>query len=681
MSDPIPFFDLYAQDFLRVAVAIPVVALAQPQENARRTLALMQQAVQQDALLVVFPELGLTGYSCDDLFHQTALLDAAQQALQGLLKASHDLPVLALVGLPWRHRGHLFNVAALIGGGKVHGLVPKSFLPNYREFYEARQFTPALTMQTEWIRWGDSTLPFGPRLLFELDAQPLATLAVEICEDLWVPIPPSSLAALAGATLLLNSSASNASLGKADYRRQLVANQSARCLAAYLYSAAGMGESTTDLAWDGHGLIADYGQIVSESTRYQTHEQLLIADIDLARLEQERMRQNTFSHAVQQQSHDIATFTRIPIVLPLPPSRARPLYHPPARFPYVPALSTQRQQRCAEVFQIQVQGLHARLLATGLKTLIIGVSGGLDSTLALLVACAVVDQLGWPRQSVRAYTMPGFATGHQSQKLAEKLMKAMGVHAEVIDIRPSCLQMLADIHHPYVSGEPCYDITFENVQAGERTSHLFRLANHQGGLVVGTSDLSELALGWSTYGVGDHMAHYHVNAGVPKTLVQHLLRWAQSAPELAADIAPLLDEVLNLEISPELVPDQGKGIQRSEATVGPYPLQDFFLYHTLRFGFSPQRLAFMAWCAWSRRDDEREPAYSYAALRHWLEQFMRRFFQNSQFKRSCFANSPKIGSGGSLSPRGDWRAPSDSVAQVWLEAVHRLPLNAPGDHG
>lgn len=680
MPDNSAFFDLYTQDYLRVAVAIPCVALAQPPENARRTLALMQQAEEQGVALVVFPELGLTGYSCDDLFHQSALLDTARQALSDLIEASRALSVLAVVGLPWRHRGHLYNVAALIGKGMIHGLVPKSYLPNYREFYEARQFTAALTSATEWIDWAGTRVPFGPRLLFQLGAQPLATLAIEICEDLWVPIPPSSLAALAGATLLLNPSASNASLGKADYRRQLVSNQSARCLAAYLYSAAGAGESTTDLAWDGHGLIADYGQIIRESERYQTTGQLLLADIDLARLEQERLRQNTFAQACQLHGAETATFERVRVEWSLPSPSLRPLLTAPSRYPYVPMSHTARLERCAEVFQIQVQGLRTRLQSTGLKSLVVGISGGLDSTLALLVACAVVDQLGWSRAAVRAYTLPGFATGQTTRNLALALMTALGVQAEEIDIRPSCQQMLHDIQHPYAQGEPCYDITFENVQAGERTSHLFRLANQHGALVVGTSDLSELALGWSTYGVGDHMAHYHVNAGVPKTLVQHLLHWAQTLPWLAPEVAPLLETVLNQEISPELVPDHGQGLQRSEATVGPYPLQDFFLYHTLRFGFSPKRLAFMAWCVWRSHPDEAEPGYSFATLRHWLGIFMRRFFQNSQFKRSCLANSPKIGSGGSLSPRGDWRAPSDGVAQIWLDDVDRLPLNSPGDH-
>ncbi len=674
MSTTSPFFDLHAQDYLRVAVAVPIVALARPLDNAQRTVALMSKAVEQGARIVVFPELGLTGYSCDDLFHQEALLKSALHGLEQVRQASRELPVFALVGFPLRHRSHLFNCAALIGGGTIHGIVPKSYLPNYREFYEARQFTPALSFRTEWLEWrSHPPIPFGPRLLFQWEEQPLATLAVEICEDLWVPIPPSSLAALAGATVLLNASASNATVGKADYRRQLVTNQSARCLSAYLYSAAGCGESTTDLAWDGHGLIVDYGNILAESTRYTPTDQLITADLDLLRLHQERMRQNTFAQACFHHQRELETFDTVrmaPLKDPRPCPRVQPV---PTRFPYVPGASDQRDERCAEVFNIQVQGLATRLRATGLKTLVLGVSGGLDSTHALLVCCAVLDQLGLSRQCLRAYTLPGFATGSTSLALAHHLMNVLEVTAEEIDIRPSCLQMLKDLDHPYARGEALYDITFENVQAGERTSHLFRLANHHGGLVVGTSDLSELALGWSTYGVGDHMAHYHVNASVPKTLIQHLLRWAQERSLLTPALGPLLEEVLALEISPELIPAQRGQIQSSESTVGPYELQDFFLYYTLRFGFPPHRLAYMAWCTWGQGSD----TYTFTEIRHWLGIFVTRFFQGSQFKRSCLANGPKVGSGGSLSPRGDWRAPSDASATVWEEEVRTLPTNSP----
>ncbi|NDU85780.1 MAG: NAD(+) synthase [Ferrovum sp.] len=673
------FFHPHSHDFLRVAVAVPMVALAQPQINAQRTVALMAQAVVAGARVVVFPELGLTGYSCDDLFHQEALLDAARVALDVVVQASAGLSVLTIVGLPVRHQGRLFNCAAVVAGGKIHGLIPKTYLPNYREFYEGRQFTPATGMDpVEWPH--HPPIPFGTHLLFHLEDQPLATFSIEICEDLWVPIPPSSMAALAGATIILNPSASNATVGKADYRRQLVANQSGRCLAAYLYSAAGVGESTTDVAWDGHGLIADYGEIKAESQRYAIEDQLVLADIDLARLHQERMRQNTFARSTElhrsllqdYQSHKIS-------LLPVPqPPQA--LLTPPARFPYVPELTDRRQDRCAEVFHIQVQGLASRLRATGLQTLILGVSGGLDSAHALLVSCAVLDQLKLPRQALRAYTMPGFATAKQSLTLAHQLMQVLGVTAEEIDIRPSCLQMFKDINHPYGRGEHLYDITFENVQAGERTSHLFRLANRYQGLVVGTSDLSELALGWSTYGVGDHMAHYHVNSSVPKTLIQHLLRWIQTTDIFTPGLRPLLDQVLAVDISPELVPGSAEApVQRSEDTVGPYALQDFFLYHTLRFGYRPQRIAYMAWCAWgnSRSPSPHELTYGFDEIRHWLGVFTQRFFQGSQFKRSCIANGPKVGSGGSLSPRGDWRAPSDNSAAVWWQAVQSLPLKEP----
>lgn len=674
MSSPDSFFDLHRHGFLRVALAVPQVNLAQPAENARTILRLMAQAAAQGAQVVVFPELCLSGYSCDDLFHQDVLLEACQDALREVCQGSQQISVAALVGLPWRHQGHLFNCAALVAGGEVCGLIPKSYLPNYREFYEARQFTPALSPDTIWLDWPsqEAPIPFGPHQLFRLSNLPLAVLSVEICEDLWVPIPPSSLAALAGATVLLNASASNASVGKADYRRQLVANQSARCLAAYVYSAAGVGESTTDLAWDGHGMIADYGRIIAESTRYAREDQLVFADIDVLRLQQERLRQNTFAHACQRHQEALRPFTTVTLALPTALSCSL-LYPTLTRFPYVPEARDQLEERCAEVFHIQVQGLTTRLQATGLKTLILGVSGGLDSTHALLACCAVLDQLGLPRTALRAYTMPGFATGSASLALAWDLMRVLGVQGAEIDIRPSCQQMLQDIGHPYATGQPVYDITFENVQAGERSSHLFRLANQHRGLVVGTSDLSELALGWSTYGVGDHMAHYHVNASVPKTLIRHLLRWAKTTGLLTPALTPVLAQVLEQDISPELIPAQGGQIQRSEDTVGPYPLQDFFLYHTLRFGFGPQRLAYMAWCTWGRGDDH----YDFAIIRHWLGIFVERFFQGSQFKRSCLANGPKVGSGGSLSPRGDWRAPSDISAALWRHEMQKIPSQGP----
>lgn len=687
MNSDRPFFNLYSHGFVRVAVAIPEVRVADPAWNSVRTLELMRQAVDQRACLVVFPELGLTAYSCEDLFHQEALLEAALQALKHVVHEGGKLPIAAVVGLPIRHRGQLFNCAALICGGQILGIVPKTYLPNYREFYEARHFASGDLVEAETLDLpGFPEIPFGTRLLFQASNQPLLTLAAEICEDLWVPIPPSSVAALAGATLIVNPSASNATIGKEAYRRQLVSNQSARCLAAYLYSASGRGESTTDLAWDGHGLIADYGEIKAESVRFADEDQLILADVDLVRLHQERMRQNTFTETVRRHQVAVAAMVTIPFELPLPQNPHLPLHVPPLRYPYVPNNPLLRDERCRDVFNIQVQGLVTRLRATGLQKLIIGISGGLDSTHALLVAIAVLDRLKLPRKNLLAFTMPGFATSEKSLGLAHQLMQALGVNAAEIDIRPSCLQMLKDIGHPFHDGHPVYDITFENVQAGERTSHLFRLANQHSGLVVGTSDLSELALGWSTYGVGDHMAHYHVNASVPKTLIQYLIHWVMDGDKMGHDASVVLAAVLASDISPELIPAaQSDSVQRTEDTVGPYALQDFSLYHILRFGFDPARVAFMAWCAWSDKmrgewphiREGKRSEYGIGEIRRWLQVFVKRFFQDSQFKRSCIANAPKIGSGGSLSPRGDWRAPSDAVATVWLRALDHVPEQDP----
>jgi len=680
------FFNLYHHDFVRVAVATPEVQVAQPSVNATRTIALMKAAAKESACLVVFPELGLTGYSCDDLFHQEALLGAAQEALGAVVHASGSIPITAVVGVPLRHQSRLYNCAAVISGGVILGIVPKTYLPNYREYYETRHFASSDTLLDSELHWpGLGVIPFGTHLLFEARNQPLFVMALEVCEDLWVPIPPSSLAALAGATVIANPSASNASVGKADYRRQLVANQSARCLSAYVYSAAGLGESTTDLAWDGHGMIADYGDIKAETVRYAATEQLIVADIDLARLQQERMRQNTFADSARHYQPALLNVTRIAFDLPVPKSALLPLKTPPARFPYVPSNGALRDERCKEVFNIQVQGLVSRLKFTGLKKLVIGVSAGLDSTHALLVAVNALDALGLPRKNLLAYTLPGLATSAKTLSLAHELMKALKVSAGEIDIRPSCMQMLKDIGHPFHKGQPVYDITFENVQAGERTSHLFRLANLHGGLVVGTSDLSELALGWSTYGVGDHMAHYHVNASVPKTLIQYLIRWLMEHPITPKPVSAILDVVLKNDITPELIPARGKITQKTQDTVGPYVLQDFTLYQVLRFGFAPPRVAFLAWCAWHDANLGDWPhiplgervAYSMADIRKWLAVFVQRFFEDSQFKRSCIANAPKVGSGGSLSPRGDWRAPSDAVADVWLATLEGIPSKAP----
>ncbi len=643
-----------------MAVATPRVRVGDPAHNAEATEALIREAAREKAMLAVFPELGLAGYTCDDLFHQQALLEASEAALERLIARTRNLPLATLVGLPVAVDGLLYNCAALICRGRLVGVVPKTYLPNYREFYERRQFTPGEVSQRTQIELAGQKAAFGAGLIFRCSEIQAFALHVEICEDLWVPVPPSSFGALAGATVIANLSASNITVGKHGYRRQLASNQSARCIAAYLYSAAGLGESTTDLAWDGDAMVFENGTLLAESRRFSNEPQLALADVDLGRLLADRMRQNTFADSARRHAAETAKFRTIDFSVPLAAGKL-PLQRKIERFPYVPGDPSTRGERCEEVYRIQVQGLVTRMLATGTKKLVIGVSGGLDSTQALLVCARAMDELKLPRDNILAYTMPGFATSSRTRNQAWQLMRAVGATAEEIDIRPSCLQMLKDLGHPYAKGRKVYDITFENVQAGERTNHLFRLANMHGGFVVGTGDLSELALGWSTYGVGDHMSHYNVNASVPKTLIQYLIAWVAESGGLGADVKRALHRVLDTEISPELVP----GKQRTEDMVGPYELQDFNLYYILRFGYAPSKVAFLAMHAWKGK-------YKLPAIRKWLGVFLTRFFRN-QFKRSVAPNAPKVGSGGSLSPRGDWRAPSDGSAGAWLADLANVP--------
>jgi NAD+ synthase (glutamine-hydrolysing) len=655
------FFNLYSHGFVRLAVATPAVRVGDPEHNGAATERLLREAAREKAVLAVFPELGLSAYTCDDLFHQQALLDACEASLAILLKNSRNLPLAALVGLPVAVDGLLYNCAALIAGGRLIGVVPKTYLPNYREFYERRQFTPGDVSRRNEIELAGQNAPFGANLLFRFSEMKHFVLHVEICEDLWVPAPPSSFAALAGATVIANLSASNVTVGKHGYRHQLAANQSARCIAAYLYSAAGLGESTTDLAWDGDAMVFENGNLLAESRRFSNQPQLAMADVDLGRLTADRMRQNTFADSARRHAAEVARFREVEFSISIPGGKVL-LARKIEKFPYVPGDPATRDARCEEVYRIQVQALVTRMRAAGTKKLVIGVSGGLDSTQALIVCARAMDELKLPRRNVLAYTMPGFATSSRTRNQAWQLMRAVGASAEEIDIRPSCMQMLKDIGHPYAKGRKVYDVTFENVQAGERTSHLFRLANLHQGLVVGTGDLSELALGWATYGVGDHMSHYNVNGSVPKTLIQYLIGWVAESGEFSADVKRALHRVLDTEISPELVP----GRQSTEETVGPYELQDFNLYYTLRFGYAPTKVAFLAAHAWKGK-------YRLPAIRKWLGVFLKRFFQTSQFKRSALPNAPKVGSGGSLSPRGDWRAPSDGTAAAWLADLKKVP--------
>jgi NAD+ synthase (glutamine-hydrolysing) len=671
--------------FARVAAAVPHVQVADPDHNARRTIALAQRAAAERVALVVFPELGLSSYAIDDLLRQRALLDGVLDALALVVRETCELRPLIAVGAPLRAEGGLFNCAILIHRGEILGVVPKSYLPEYREFYEKRQFRSARDAVGDELELLGRRVPFGSELIFDCVDLPGLAVHVEICEDLWVPIPPSSYGALAGATVLANLSASNVTVGKDDYRRELCRSQSARTISAYIYTAAGMGESTTDLAWDGHAIICENGTTLAETERFSDAEQLAVCDVDLDRLAADRMATTTYGDSIGALRRRLGRFRRIEVTLgghasPTPSQASpNPLRRPLERFPYVPSDPRTRDERCAEVYNIQVRGLQTRMAHSGVHRLVIGVSGGLDSAQALIVCVRAVERLGLSAEHVLAYTLPGFATSRRTLQNARELMAALGVSAGEIDIRPAAERMLADISHPVAAGEPRYDVTYENVQAGERTSHLFRLANLHGALVVGTGDLSELALGWCTYGVGDQMSHYAVNASVPKTLIQFLLRWQIDTGQLGERAAAVVQSILDTEISPELVP-AGDGAdvqpaQLSESVVGPYELADFFLYYTLRFGYAPSKVAYLAEQAWGDRErgawpdlipPERRVSYSEQEIRHWLREFLRRFFSTSQFKRSAIPNAPKVGSGGSLSPRSDWRAPSDSSAAAWL---------------
>lgn len=682
-----PFHAPRNQGFVRVAAATPVVHTADPAANLLEHVALIEQAGAQGVDLIVFPELSLTGYAIDDLLMQDALLAQVESCVAPLAAAAQMAGVIAVAGAPIRHGDALYNCALVLAGGRVQAVVPKTFLPNYREYYEKRWFASGAGVNGS-VRIGGEWALLTTDLVFEVEDRPGFTFAVEICEDYWAPLPPSTRAALAGARILLNLSASNIVIGKADERDLLSASHSARTASAYVFTASGWGESTTDLAWDGQATIHELGARLAQGPRFSTEAHLTVADIDVERIGLERLRTGTFADCARlerDRTPEEGRIRRIDIETDAAPNgpQAGPLLRPLDRFPFVPDDPARLDQDCYEAFNIQVQGLMRRLKATGSKTLIIGVSGGLDSTQALLVACRAFDRLGLPRTGILAYTMPGFATSEGTKSNAWGLMKALGVTGDEIDIRPAAERMLADIKHPYANGEPVHDITFENVQAGLRTDYLFRLANQNGGLVLGTGDLSELALGWATYGVGDHMSHYNVNGGVAKTLIRHLIRWV-AAKEHGGETADILHAILNTEISPELVPARDGRIQSTEATVGPYALNDFFLFYITRFGLSPSKVAFLAHNAWKDAatghwpegtPEDEKVEYDLPTIKGWLRKFLYRFFQTSQFKRSAVPNGPKVVTGGSLSPRGDWRAPSDATAKVWID---ELETNVPG---
>ncbi len=676
------FFNIYKQGFVRVAIGIPEVKVGDPFLNLKSMESLVEKADDLGSLILLFPELSISSYSLDDLHHQDPILDSCIQVLEDLLRISSQTNTLLIVGAPLKIMGMVFNCGITIRGGKIIFISPKTYLSNYREFYEKRYFASS---EDSWFDEVDlpfqKNIPFGSNILLDIEDVPHATLFIELCEDLQVPIPPSSIAALSGATIICNLCASNVTIGKEDYRRLLVASQSAKTVTAYLYSASGFGESTTDLAWDGHAIISENGEILAESERFSLKSQIIYADVDLDRLIQDRIRLTSFRDCGRVFKDKLRNFRRIS--LNSEPKVVVDIKRNIPRFPFVPCDPAERDKRCFEVYNIQVQGLAKRLTSIGVKNVVIGISGGLDSTHALIVCARTMDVLGYSRKNILAYTMPGFATSRRTLRNAKALMEALGVEANEIDIRPVCMQMLKDIKHPYAEGKPVYDVTFENIQAGARTSYLFRIANFRDGIVVGTGDLSELALGWCTFGVGDHMSHYNVNAGVPKTLIQFLIRWVVEKKFFKDEVNKILSDILETEISPELVPG-AKGeepYQKTEDIIGPYELHDFFLYYILRFGYRPSKVAFMAYHAWHDKEkgfwpdipEGRRREYDLKEIKKWLEVFLYRFFKLSQYKRSTLPNGPKVGSGSSLSPRGDYRAPSDGEVTPWIEDLKKIP--------
>ena len=669
----------YRHGFLRVAATTLRTVIGDPAANAASVLATARECHDEGVGLVVYPELTLSGYSIEDILLQDALLDAVEDALLDIVVASADLLPVLVVGAPLRYRHRIYNTAVVIHRGRVLGVAPKSYLPTYREFYERRQVAAGDDVRG-WLRIGAAHVPFGADLLFAATDTPGFVLHVEICEDMFVPVPPSAGAALAGATVLANLSGSPITIGRAEDRCLLARSASSRCLAAYVYAAAGEGESTTDLAWDGQTMIWENGVCLAQSERFPKGQRRSVADVDLELLRSERLRMGTFDDNRDHHGITEDSFRQVEFRLD-PPAGDIGLRREIERFPFVPSDPQRLQQDCYEAYNIQVSGLEQRLRALHYPKVVLGLSGGLDSTHALIVAARAMDREDRPRSDILAFTLPGFATGERTKGNAIRLADALGVTFETIDIKATAELMFTEIGHPFSRGEKMYDVTFENVQAGLRTDYLFRLANQRGGIVLGTGDLSELALGWSTYGVGDQMSHYNVNGGVPKTLIQHLIRWVISSHQFGHPVNEVLQSVLDTEITPELVPTgEDEEIQSSESAVGPYVLQDFSLFQVLRYGFRPSKVAFLAWHAWSnpQRGDwppgfpeSKRPAYSLKEIRHWMQVFAQRFYSFSQFKRSALPNGPKVSHGGSLSPRGDWRAPSDMPAKTWLDEIER----------
>jgi NAD+ synthase (glutamine-hydrolysing) len=650
-------FPLQDYGFVRLAVVSPQLRVADVPFNTDRLAEALHTAAAHDAHLVLFPELCVTGYTCGDLFYEAALRHAAYEALLHLASLTRELQLVAVVGLPVEAAGRLFNCAAVVAQGRLCGIVPKTYLPNTGEFYERRWFASEHERSTDTVVLGGESIPFGADLLFAVDNVPGALIGVEICEDLWAPHPPSSDMAVAGATLLLNLSSSNEVLGKAAYRRLLVQSQSGRCIAAYAYASAGVWESTTDMVFSGHNLVAENGTLLGEGPRFSFRPELLLADVDVERLLHDRLQNATFAVSRPRRKYRIVSVR-------IAERRSERLYRPLSSTPFVPASPQEQAQRAEEIVAIQTRGLARRLLHLGQRVgTVVGVSGGLDSTLALLICAATMDLLGWERRLVHAVSMPGPGSTRRTQQNAQRLARALGATLHVIPIAAALHQHLRDLGHP----EEVYDVTYENAQARERTQILLDLANQLGALAVGTGDLSELALGWCTYG-GDHLSFYNVNAGIPKTLVRFIVQWC--ADHLfSGEVSDILRDICATPISPELVPPEpgDRIVQKTEELLGPFEVHDFVLFYMLRHHFSPRKIFLLACHAFEGR-------YTAEQLLQWMRVFYRRFFAN-QFKRSCLPDGPKVGTV-ALSPRGDWRMPSDAEATVWLAEIEQLQLSA-----
>ena len=669
----------HRHQFARVCAATVPVTLGAPTTNAQRIIHAIRAAHDHGASVVVFPELAVTGYSAGDLFTSTVLMNSVDEALRCIIEATAEIHPLVIVGTPLRAGNSLYNCAVAISKGEVIGITAKQAIPNYREFEESRWFSSPMDSYSFDLQTsiGGHHFPIYPSMIYQCEDLPGLAVSAEICEDMWVPRPPSMVAAMSGASVIVNLSSSPVTVGRSRDRHLMVRSASVRGICAYAYTSAGPGESTNDLAWDGEAMIYEMGDLLAHNTRYFPDMQLTYADVDLDRIMSRRREMNTFPTDAQEFSVCSASFR-----LSSSPQTNRELIRHIERYPFVPSDRQHRAEDCAETYAIQVSALTQRLRSIGSARPVIGVSGGLDSTQALLVCAKAMDDLDRPRSDILAYTLPGFATTEHTRSNAQDLCEHLGVTFKQVDIRPMAQQMLADLDHPFARGEEVYDVTFENVQAGVRTDFLFRAANANGGFVIGTGDMSELALGWCTYGVGDHMSHYGVNAGVPKTLMQHLIRWIIDDAHFGADVNATLQSILDTEITPELIPTRnGEEPQSTEASIGPYGLHDFTLYYTLR-GYTPTKIAYLAWQAWSREHSHDThpdgPFYELPDILKWMRVFYRRFF-SQQFKRSAIPNGPRVSAGGSLSPRGDWRMPSDASSRVWVDAVteiaHELGIN------